>query len=267
MTVSALYEGEVRHSRLEPRRHDFSYRLFMLYLDLDELPQLFRRRWLWSVGRRNLAWFRRADYLGPAEQPLDEAVRDRVEQELGRRPAGPVRMLTHLRVLGYVFNPVTFYYAYDREERLEAVVAEITNTPWRERHAYVLDAREGGAGDTLRWSFDKDFHVSPFFGMDQEYEWRFNRPAERLEAHMTNHEAGRAVFHAGLSCLRRPLTGRVLAGALLRHPLLTLRIHAAIYWQAARLYFKRTPFFTHPDKSDKSDKPEKRPSVQDAPTS
>lgn len=258
MTASALYEGKVRHSRLAPRPHDFTYRLFMLYLDLGELPELFRRRWFWSVGRRNLAWFRRSDYLGPAEQPLKEAVLDRVEQELGRRPQGPVRMLSHVRTFGYVFNPVTFYFVHGAGDELEAIVAEITNTPWRERHAYVLDARQGGPGDELVWSFDKDFHVSPFFDMNQVYEWRFSRPAERLEVHMTNREAGRAVFHVGLSCRRRPLTGRVLAVALLRHPLLTLRLHAAIYWQAARLFWKRTPFFTHP---------KKRASVQDVPTS
>jgi DUF1365 family protein len=256
--VSALYEGKVHHTRLEPRRHDFAYRLCLLYLDLDELPQLFRGRWLWSVERWNLASFRRADYLGPSERPLKEAVLDRVEEELGRRPAGAVRMLSQLRTFGYVFNPVTFYFVHGEGGELEALVAEITNTPWRERHAYVLDTRDALGKEVLSWRFDKDFHVSPFFDMDQVYEWRFTRPGEHLEVHMTNHEAGRPVFHAGLACERRPLTGRVLAGALLRHPLQALRLHAAIYWQAARLFLKRTPFFTHPDK---------RPSVQDAPTS
>jgi len=258
MTASALYEGKVRHSRLAPKRHDFTYRLFMLYLDLDELPELFRGRWLWSVGRPNLVWFRRADYLGPAERPLKQAVLDRVEQELGRRPDGAVRMLTQLRTFGYVFNPVSFYYVHDAGGELDSVVAEITNTPWRERHAYVLDARAGRAGEIFRWRFGKDFHVSPFFDMDHVYEWCFNAPGEGLRVHMTNHRADQPVLHVGFECVRRTLTGRALAGALLRHPLLTLRVHAAIYWQAARLYWKRTPFFTHP---------RKRPSVQDAPTS
>ena len=133
------------------------------------------------------------------------------------------------------------------------MVAEITNTPWGERHAYVLDARAGGGGEVLSWTFPKSFHVSPFFDMDQEYEWRFREPGERLEVHMTNREGGAVVFHAGLSCRRRPLTGRALAGALLKHPLISLRLHAAIYWQAARLFMKRTPFFTHPKKRAAAD--------------
>lgn len=258
MTASAIYVGKVSHTRIVPKRHDFANRLFLLYLDLDELPELFGKQWFWSIEKRNLAYFKREDYLGPAEQPLKQAVLDRVESELGRRPGGAVRMLSHIRTFGYVFNPVTFYFVYGEGAQLEAIVAEITNTPWRERHAYVLDAREGGEGEDLVWSFEKDFHVSPFFDMNQVYEWRFNRPGERLEVHMTNHESGRAVFHAGLSCRRKPLTGRNLGSALLLHPLLTMRVHFAIYWQAARLYLKRTPFFTHP---------KKRTSVNDVHTS
>jgi len=247
VSASALYEGEVRHRRLAPRPHAFRQRLFLMYLDLDELATVFAGRWLWSVGRPNLIWFRRADYLGPAERPLKEAVLDRVEAALGRRPGGPVRMLTHLRTLGYVFNPVTFYYAFEAEDRLAAVVAEITNTPWGERHAYVLDAA-GRAPDELRWTFPKDFHVSPFFGLDHEYEWRFAAPGARLEVHMTNRRAGERVFDVELACERRELSGARLAGVLLRYPLLTARVHLAIYFQALLLWLKRTPFHVHPAK-------------------
>lgn len=248
MTHSAVYEGSVRHDRLEPRAHSFRRCLFMLYLDLDELPGLFRGRWLWSGRRPNLVWFRRADFLGPSERPLKDAVLDRVEQELGRRPAGPVRMLTHLRTFGYVFNPVTFYYCFDEHERLEAVVAEITNTPWNERHAYVLDGAGRSAGKVARRRFAKDFHVSPFFGLDQVYRWALRVPGRRLDVHMTNVERGRTVFTARLDLERRPLTAAALARVLVRYPLLTLRVHAAIYVQAFRLWLKRIPFFTHPSK-------------------
>lgn len=254
--ASALYEGRVVHRREGPRVHAFGYRVALLYLDLAELPRVFAGRWLWSIGRRNVAWLRRADYLGDPNVPLDEAVRERVAAELGRRPTGRVCVLTQLRTFGYVFNPVSFYYCFDADGHLDAVAAEITNTPWRERHTYVLDARaarEVGRRDEhgrrrLAWSFRKAFHVSPFFDMDQVYDWTFAEPGERLSVHMTNRERGAVVFHAGLELERRELSGATLAGALVRHPLLTWRVHLAIYWQALRLYLKRTPFFVHPRK-------------------
>jgi DUF1365 family protein len=245
VTASAIYEGSVRHRRHGPRPHAFARRLFLMYLDLDELPTLFDRRWLWSLERPNLVWFRRADYLGPAARPLKQAVLDRVEADLGRRPDGPVRVLTHLRSFGYLFNPVSFYYAFDAAGALDAVVAEITNTPWGERHAYVLDAR---GRSELRFRFAKDFHVSPFLDMDHDYEWRLTVPGERLEVHMTNLHGGERLFEAGLACRRRALSPGRMAAVLLRYPFLTARVHLAIYVQALRLWLKRTPFFVHPSR-------------------
>lgn len=238
--LSALYEGRVRHARVGPPAHAFTYRLRLAYLDLDELPGL--------LPRRGLACFRRSDYLGPAERPLREAVHDRVEAELGRRPDGPLRLLTQVRVLGYVFNPVSFYYCFDADEALSAVVAEITNTPWGERHAYVLDVHGDRRGGELVWRFRKEFHVSPFFGMDQVYEWRFGVPGEHLCISMTNHEGGAQVFAAGFEGRRLPTPARGLAGPLLRAAPLSLRVHAAIYGQAARLWWKGAPFHVHPRK-------------------
>ena len=259
MTVSAIYEGKVYHHRLAPREHRFGYSLSLFYLDLDELPNLLAESRLWSSQRFNVAWFRRSDYLGSAGQPLREAVLERVEDELGFRPEGPVRLVTQVRTLGYVFNPVSFYFCHASGEpdssddsaaagALEAIVAEITNTPWGERHAYVLDARSQAGSDPCSWEFAKDFHVSPFFDMGQVYRWRFGVPGERLEVHMTNREGGVDVFHAGVSCERHALTARRLRSSLLRFPLQTVKVHAAIYWQAARLFLKRVPFFTHPRK-------------------
>jgi len=131
---SAIYEGRVRHCRSHPAAHAFSYRVFMLWLDLAELDVVFARRWLWSIGRRNLAAFHRADYHGDAHVPLDQAVRDTVQAALGQRPDGPIRLLAHLRYFGMCFNPVSFYFGYDAAgKNLRWVMAEITNTPWRER--------------------------------------------------------------------------------------------------------------------------------------
>ena len=240
---SCLYVGSLRHRRLAPRPHAFRYPLFMAYLDLAELDDVFHDRWLWSARRPALAWFRRADYLGDAALPLDEAVREKVWRETGSRPRGPVRLLTHLRMFGHCFNPVSFYYCFDaRGERVETVVAEITNTPWKERHAYVLPAR---AGD-LRFRFGKAFHVSPFMPMAQQYDWRFNSPGRHLAVHMENHDERGKVFDATLALERKEIGAASLAGALARHPLLTLQVLGAIHWQALLLWAKRVPVYAHP---------------------
>jgi hypothetical protein len=248
---SCLYTGTIRHRRFTPRRNDFRYRIYLTLLDLAELPQLFDRYWLWSARRAAPAWFRRADYHGDPRVPLDTAVRDLVERQTGARPAGPIRLLTHMRYLGWVMNPVSFYFVYDAADaRVESVVAEITNTPWDERHAYVLrtaDAERAGA-QGLRWQFDKVFHVSPFLPMDMRYDWRFTEPGETLNVHMENSRDGATEFDATLVLKREPITHGSLARALASFPLVTLKVSGMIYWQALRLWMKRTPFFTHPDK-------------------
>lgn len=245
---SALYTGRLRHRRYAPRPHAFDYRLFMAWLDLAELDRVFRGRWLWSTQRPALAWMKRSDYLGDAALPLDEAVRAHVARETGKRPAGPVRLLTHLRMFGHCFNPVSFYYCYDaRGERVETVLAEITNTPWNERHAYVLPAAASlGRGRALRFRFDKAFHVSPFLPMDLGYDWRFSEPGARLAVHMENFQGGLKVFDATLALERRELSGATLATALARFPFMTVQVLGAIYWQALRLWVRRTPFYAHP---------------------
>jgi DUF1365 family protein len=245
---SCLYTGWVRHRRCVPSEHSFQYRLFMTYLDLGELPQLFDGYWLWSARRWAPAWFRRADYHGDPAQPLHEAVRDLVCARTGTRPCGPIRLLTHLRYLGYCFNPVSFYYCFDAQGReVETIVAEITNTPWHERHAYVLPvSRAEPEGPAWRFRFDKQFHISPFLPMDMAYDWRLSAPGERLHVQMQNWRDERAAFTATLNLTRRELNGAALAHALCAFPLMTAQVTAAIYWQALRLALKRTPFFSHP---------------------
>lgn len=246
--ASAVYMGTVRHRRYRPHARGFSYRMYQLYLDLAELDRVFTGRRFWSVGRRNLGEFRRSDYLGDPSVPLDEAVRRRAAEVIGRRPAGPIRLLTHLRTFGHCFNPVSFYYCY-REDgaTLDCIIAEITNTPWKQRHSYVLDAaiarREGAV---LCWDFPKAFHVSPFMPMDRDYAWRFTAPGEGLHVHMDVNDGATKDFDATLVLQRRPLDGPTLARCLLRYPAMTLKVVAAIHWQALLNWFAGNPVHDHP---------------------
>lgn len=246
---SALCRGWLSHRRHAPRAHAFRYGLFMVLLDLDELGTVFRRRWLWSASRPALARFDRRDHLGDPAVPLDEAVRALVQQETGTRPPGPIRLLTHLRYFGYVFNPVSFYFCFDAAgSEVVAVVAEVNNTPWGERHCYVVQpARQG------RWLVArsrKAMHVSPFHAMDLEYEWRFQATPDALRIAMalrpSQDPAAPPLFHAFMALDRVPVTTRSLAATLLRFPFMTLKVIAAIHWEALRLWVKRVPVHDHP---------------------
>lgn len=246
--ASAIYEGDVLHRRRATVEHAFRFPLCMLYVDLDELPTLFRRTWLWSASTPNVAWFRRADHLGPSDRSLADSVRDLVEERLGVRPAGPIRLLTHFRYFGFVMNPISLYYCFERPgaERLDAIVAEVTNTPWNERHAYVLDLRSYGDSDEFTPACRKELHVSPFFDMHHDYRWRLSRPGERLDVRIEAHDAVGLRFEAELRLRRRTLNSRELARTLVRYPFMTAQVFAAIYWQALRLRLKGAPYVPHP---------------------
>lgn len=253
MSASALYFGQVMHRRHHPHPHAFRYPIAQLLLDLEELETLFAGRWLWSVNRRNLAEFRRSDYFGDPEQPLADAVRDHAAKTLGYRPTGPVRLLTHLRFAGHVFNPVSLYYCYQADgSTLDCIVVDITNTPWKERHAYVLSVSTAARLDhSLRWQFDKSFHVSPFMAMDCRYDWRFSYPGDDLRVHMQVWRDGQRQFDATQTMRRQPLDGRGLARVLACYPLMTIQVVAAIHWHALRLWLKRNPVHDHPSLAEK----------------
>ena len=250
---SALYLGHIRHRRYFPAAHDFRYPIFMSWLDLDELALVFQGHWFWSTTGRNIAEFRRSDFLSPGEIPLKTAVLDRVEAGTGERPGGKVFLLTHLRFWGLSFNPVSFYYCYHADnQRLHSIVAEITNTPWKERFAYVLPITDAVQhGSAWHWDFAKQFHVSPFLPMNMHYNWRFQSPGSELRVHMDVLKAdgpivGPRQFDSTLVLGRQEITTLNLARALLRFPFITLGVIWKIYWHALRLKLKRVPFYDHP---------------------
>jgi DUF1365 family protein len=239
VTASAIYEGVVAHRRSEPREHAFSYPVTMMYLDLGELPELFDGHPLWSARRPALGWFRRSDYHGDPALPLDEAIGRLVAERTGYRPEGPVRVLTMARCFGHCFNPVSFYYCFDRGgEQVQAVIAEVTNTPWGERHAYV--SRE------LTSRHAKELHVSPFYTLDYEYELRMSAPGESLDVSIGSERGGHQEFKATLALERRPLNRRSLTRLLLGGAPMSMKVSAAIYAQAVRLRLKGIPVQPHP---------------------
>ena len=239
---SSIYEGRVRHVRWIEPRHGFTKRLFMVYLDLSELDRVFAGRWLWGIERARLVSFRRRDHLGDPAQSLDRSVRELVREHTGRALEGPIRLLTQLRTAGYVFNPVSLYYGFKPSGELDAVIADVSNTPWKERHAYVLPATKGRVDIRAQ----KEFHVSPFLPMSHEYRFTLEPPAATLRARIENFALGERVFDASLDLERREIGTASLASTLARYPWMTVQVIAAIYWQAFRLHRLGAVVYPHP---------------------
>jgi len=248
VTRSAVYAGLVDHDRLRPRRHRFRYRVAYLYLDLDELPGVLDIHPLWSARRPAPAWFRAADHFGRGRAPLAESIRGAVANHAGERPTGPIRLLTLPRTWGWCFNPVSFYYIFAPDgSTLRWFLADVTNTPWNERHAYILGPAPADAGgEPWRPSGRKVFHVSPFMEMAMEYRWTISTPGDRLQVRIDNHDAQGRLFGAGITLERRPLDRRQLGRYLRDHPWITAKVLGGIYLQALRLRLKGVPFVPHP---------------------
>ena len=258
MTESAIYEGWVRHRRFEPVEHSFRYRFFLAYLDLAELPGVLDPFPLYSARRRAPARFRRADYLGDPARPLDECVRDVVADSGAPRPTGPVRLLTGLRYLGHSFNPVSFYYCFDPTgRRVEAVVAEVENIPWGERHAYVLERGDREGTVLRRRAGEEPPRLAPDGDGPDVLLPRRASPASGCRSTSSRGRAKRVprrrvrrtpkTFDATLSLRRRELSRPLMLGLLARYPAMSLQVVAKIYAQAARLKLKGARYHPHPE--------------------
>ena len=244
----AIYSGRVKHRRYDPFPHSFTYGLFMVYLNVDEIEQVLDNSLLWNTNGKAIVEFRRSDYLFDPSISIGEEMRNIVEKNTGTRPSGTIYMLTHPRYFGYIFNPVTLYYCYNQDhERIETIVAEITNTPWKEKYCYVLSTK----GDTdshgkHHFILDKNLHISPFIDMNHQYNWRFTDPGKSLTVYMENHTKGEKYFDVTLTMKRQPLSKKTLRKAVIAYPVMTMKVTAAIYWQAFKLWLKGAPFYSHP---------------------
>jgi DUF1365 family protein len=247
---SGIYKGWVRHRRVHPKAHEFRYRTFMMYLDLSELDTVFDDSILWSNKKATLAYFRRSDYMGDPEIPLDESVRLKVKEETGQYPTARICILTNLRYFGFSFNPISCYYIFDENDVLETIISEVSNTPWKEKHYYVLSCDPNKK--IQRINFEKTFHVSPFHPMDHFYQWKSNSPDKKAFIHMENWKENDKIFDATLLLERTEITASSLTLTLLAFPFMTLKVVAMIYLQAMKLLVKRIPIHDHPLKKHKN---------------
>jgi uncharacterized protein len=255
MLRSCLYQGYVQHRRLSPAEHIFRYGLYMMYLDLEELPVLLEGQYGLHQARFSPASFCRSDHLGDPCIPLADAVRGLVEDRTGWRSVGPIRLLTLLRNWGHYFSPLNLYYCFDQAgQKVEAIVAEVTNTPWHERHWYVLwHGNRIGEPSQLRFRHPKGFHVSPFMNLDMIYEWHLHQPGDQLGVAMVNSRGDERLFDVSLVLKRRELSRWSVLRTLASHPWMTGRVIQAIYWQAFRLWWKKCPYYPHPSSGEGSE--------------
>ena len=249
--ASAIYTGKVRHRRFSPKQHHFEYDVFMVYLDTSEIDEIFSLSKFWSKKTWRPVQFKRSDFHIDSETAshkslpsVDESVRKTVQLQTGIQLDGPIRMLVNLRYWGFNMNPLCTYYCFDNSENLVAILAEVNNTPWNQRHAYVLTGEDFSRKQQVE--FKKAFHVSPFNPLDMNYHWHSTTPGGTLAIHLENWQSEQKIMDATMSLRREEITAGKMNKILIRFPWMTVKIIAAIYWQALKLWWKGAPVFSHP---------------------
>ena len=240
---SAVYSGTLMHNRIKPRKHRFTYEVASWLFDLDELDSLDKRLTFFSRNRFNLVSFYDADYGDGTETPLRTYIHTLLDKQ-GIENPDSVSLLCYPRILGYVFNSFAVYFCYDASKRVIAVVYEVSNT-FGERHSYVIAAKDQGNGVIRQWA-EKKLHVSPFFETDGcAYQFRVSAPAEQVTLGISLFKQGERLFSAVLQGEQRPISDRFIAKQLITLPLMTVKVVAAIHWQALKLWIKGMTLFRH----------------------
>ena len=244
-----LYTGTVGHRRFTPFNHFFNYPLFMAYIDLNTVNHFLDKSWFWNVDKKAIISFNRKDYHGDPNLDLSRSVRKTVYETIGLEVKGPIRLLTHLSYFGYCFNPVSFYYCFDEGDTdVVAILAEVTNTPWKERFSYVLRASNNKQENKIKSEMKKELHVSPFWDMEHVYDWAFSSPMDKLNVFMKNYKDGEKVFDATLNLKRRILNKKSLFSSVFKYPFMTIKVVFWIHLQAFFLWLRGATFFIHPSK-------------------
>jgi DUF1365 family protein len=243
---SAIYSGTLTHRRFEPARHEFTYPLFMAFLDVDRIPELMKVSPFSSYERFNWASFRERDHFGDPALTLRERMTADAAKQGILLPDGPIFLLTNLCYLGYNFNPISLFYCYNADGELETILAEVNSTFGESRNYWLTAANQISSPHSRIYRCPKAMHVSPFMPMELDYRFVLPQPGEQLMAHMNTLDGEHTTFDATLSLQRAPWSATSLRRALLRFPWVTAKVVAAIHWEALRLYFKKVPVFTHP---------------------
>jgi DUF1365 family protein len=244
--TSAIYTGTLRHRRFKPVKHEFTYPVFMVFLDIDRIPELMQVSGFTSYNQWNWATFDESDHFGDPGVPLRRRLAEDARRAGVSLPDGPVYLLTHLRYLGYNFNPISFFYCYDNAGELQAVMAEVNNTFGESENYWLSAANRLASFGSMHYRCAKTMHVSPFMPMELDYDFILTPPAAQLVAHMNTLEQGQVNFDATLVLERRPWSAGAVHRALGSHPWMTLKVIVAIHIQALKLYLRKVPVFTHP---------------------